>query len=156
MTENTGKPVTVESALEAIVRLSNDASIPERSLRRQVWGFAKAALEQIAMAKAGLADPAVVEDGHTVAWLLVWANGTREVRTRLEKDRCGLFSQEPLTLVPNGEIVAWRWADGGGYNADHRYSFVDPLENPEEVEAQNASSVIACRPLYSTATASPR
>lgn len=154
MTENTGKPVTVESALEAIVRLSNDASLSEKSLRLQVWGFAKAALEQIAAAKTGRTDPTVVEDGRTVAWLLVWADDTREVRTKPEQDRYGLARQEPLTLVPNGEIVAWRWADGGGYNADHRYSFIDPLEDPEEVEAQNASSVIGCRPLYLAATTS--
>ncbi|WP_315921609.1 hypothetical protein [Mesorhizobium sp. SP-1A] len=35
----------------------------------------------------------------------------------------------------------WRWTDGGGYNADYRYSKVDPREDDDECEMQGASSV---------------
>jgi hypothetical protein len=151
MSENSSldaTPLTVESALRRILALSEDASLTEERLRTQVRGYARNALEQVEVTKAGKTDVLEVEDGRTVAWLHVWADGAREVRSKVESDRYGLASTEPLSFVPNGEIVAWRWADGGGYNADHRYSFVDPLEDWEEVEAQGASSVISCRPLY--------
>jgi hypothetical protein len=134
-TSSNAKSVTVEHALRRIVELSKDGSLPEELLRTQVIAYAIGALEQ-------------VEDGRTIAWLLVWADGSPEVRTKPETDRYGLKSSIPLSFVPNGDIVAWRWGDGGGYNADYRYSFVDPLEDWEEVEAQGASSVIGCRPLY--------
>lgn len=142
------KALTVENALLGILALSQDSSLTEERLRTQVRAYAKTALKQVEAAKAGKTNVLAVEDGRTVAWLHVWADGTSEVRSKVESDRYGLASTEPLSFVPNGEIVAWRWADGGGHNADHRYSFVDPLEDWEEVEAQGASSVISCRPLY--------
>jgi hypothetical protein len=151
MNENSSPDVkagTVEKALRRILALSQDASLTEERLRAQVRACAETALEQVEAAKAGKTDVLAVEDGRTVAWLHVWADGSREVRSKVESDRYGLASTEPLTFVASGEIVAWRWADGGGYNADHRYSFVDPLEDWDEVEAQGASSVIGCRPLY--------
>ncbi|WP_327211377.1 hypothetical protein [Rhizobium leguminosarum] len=142
------KALTVEKALRRILALSQDASLTEERLRAQVRAYAETALEQVEAAKVAKTDALAVEDGRTVAWVHVWSDGSREVRSKLESDRYGLASTEPLTFVPNGEIVAWRWADGGGYNADHRYSFVDPLEEWDEVEAQGASSVISCRALY--------
>lgn len=141
--------VSVEAALTRIVALSKDRSLSEKRLRTQVRSFAKAALEQIELGKqAGvdvIANP--VED-LPVAWLHVWYGHPREITQNLVDDRYGLSEAIPLTFSPNGEIVAWRWADGGGYNAAPRYSFVDPLENWEEVEEQGAESVIGCKPLY--------
>jgi hypothetical protein len=147
-TSSNAKSVTVEHALRRIVELSKDGSLPEELLRTQVIAYAIGALEQVEAARSGKTDALSVEDGRTIAWLLVWADGSPEVRTKPETDRYGLRSSIPLSFVPNGDIVAWRWGDGGGYNADYRYSFVDPLEDWEEVEAQGASSVIGCRPLY--------
>jgi hypothetical protein len=152
-------PVSVEAALTRILALSQDRSLTEKRLRIQVWGFAKAALEQIAAEKlkreqAGhskdLRNRDLVATAGTppVAWLHVWSGLPKEVRTKLAEDKYGLSEAIPLHTDEWGEIVAWRWGDGGGYNADYRYSFVDPLENPEEVEAQNAESVIGCKPLY--------
>lgn len=141
--------VSVETALTRIIELSKDRSLSEKRLRTLVWGFAKAALEQIELGKqAGvdvLANP--VED-LPVAWLHVWSGHGREIKKALADDRYGLSEAIPLTFYPSGEIVAWRWADGGGYNADYRYSFVDPREDYEEVEAQGAESVTSCKPLY--------
>jgi hypothetical protein len=152
-------PVSVEAALTRILALSQDRSLTEKRLRIQVWGFAKAALEQIEAErlrreqagnpKASRTNDLVTPAGVApVAWLHVWSGLPKEVRTKLAEDKYGLSEAIPLHTDEWGEIVAWRWGDGGGYNADYRYSFVDPLENPEEVEAQNAESVIGCKPLY--------
>ncbi|NTF16834.1 hypothetical protein G6L37_00145 [Agrobacterium rubi] len=156
MTETASKPVTVESALRSIIDASQDRSLTEKRLRTQVWGYAKAAIElldaQAATTATADASPPVVDDVASVevpvvAWLLVRFD-RKEVRTKLPTDKDGLSEAVALCLEVAGEIIAWRWADGGGYNANYRYSFVDPLEDPEEVEAQGAESVIACEPLY--------
>jgi hypothetical protein len=156
MTDQKNQPVTVETALRSILRITQDESVTEKSLRTQVLGFANAAIELIeaAHAKGSPASTTMRSDSsEPVAWLHHWSGFAPEVRTKLADDKYGLASAVPLTLVPNGEVIAWRWADGGGYNADYRYSFVDPLENWEEVEEQNASSVIGCRALYRHPTA---
>lgn len=141
--------ITVEAALTRIVALSRDRTLSEKRLRTLVWGFAKAALEQIELGKqAGVDVLANPVDDLPVAWLHVWSGHRRRITKDLVDDRYGLSEAIPLTFFPNGDIIAWRWADGGGYNTNHRYSFVDPLENPEEVEAQGAESVIGCKPLY--------
>lgn len=140
---------SVEAALTRIIELSKNRSLSDKRLRSSVLGFARSALEQIELGKqAGvdvLANP--VED-LPVAWLHVWSGHGRAIKKTLADDRYGLSEAIPLTFFPNGEVVAWRWADGGGYNADYRYSFVDPREDYEEVEAQGAESVTACKPLY--------
>ncbi len=147
--EGTAAPVSVETALRSILRISQDRSLSEKRMRLQIWGFAKAAIEQIELGRQSgidvISNP--IED-LPVAWLHAWHGLPREITKTLADDRYGLAEAIPLTFFPNGEIIAWRWADGGGYNASHRYSFVDPLENPEEVEEQGAESVIGCRPLY--------
>jgi hypothetical protein len=48
------------------------------------------------------------------------------------------------------EIFCYRWTDGGGYNADYRYSFVDPRLDEDEVYDSGASCVGKCEPLYTT------
>lgn len=95
----------------------------------------------------------VEPDDTVVAYLGIWANGEPEVAT--SADRLIRGSEKPkltgLTLKKNGEVVAWRWMDGGGYNADYRYSFVDPRESEEEVEDSGASCVGSCEELYQAA-----
>ena len=159
MTDSTTRPVTVESPIRSILKLSQDKSLTERRLRTQIWGYAKAAIDLIDAEHAKRGSGPTTSDSRAVgnvspggapvvAWLHVWSGLPSKVCTKLADDRYGLSEAIPLCFDEWGEILAWRWADGGGYNADHRYSFVDPLENPEEVEAQGAQSVIACKPLY--------
>lgn len=158
MTDETPKAVSVESALRSILRLVDDKTLTEKRLRIQTWGFAKAALELLeagspsaekkSFSDTRATDTTVRSDVPIVAWLHVWSPDRREVRRKLADDKYGLHEAIPLQYDEWGEILAWQWADGGGYNSSHRYSFVDPLENPDEVEAQNAESVIGCRPLY--------
>jgi hypothetical protein len=52
--------------------------------------------------------------------------------------------QAPVSAAP----VAYRFADGGGYNADWRYSTYDPREYPDIVEDSGASCLSSCTPLY--------
>ena len=89
-------------------------------------------------------------DGTIVAWLGTWANGEPEVKTNGTHFYRG--TEKPtltgLTLKKNGEVAAWRWTDGGGHNADYRYSFVDPREDEDEVEEQGAECVGSCEELY--------
>ena len=54
--------------------------------------------------------------------------------TKAEAGKEVAFSTDLTTEV-------WRWTDGGGYNADYRYSKVDPREDDDECEMQGASSV---------------
>ncbi len=144
MSEAAIAPVTVESALRSILRISQDRTLTEKRLRTQVWGFAKAALAQLEAGQVKCPSPGSAP----VAWLHVWAGYPRKVETTLADDKYGLSEAIPLHTDEWGEIIAWRWADGGGRNADYRYSFVNPLEDPEEVERQGAESVIGCAPLY--------
>jgi hypothetical protein len=155
--ESKTTPVSIETALRSILRISEDRSLTEKRLRIQVWGFAKAALEHIEAERAKQAggskdsrtrDLVVPAETPPVAWLHVWSGLPKKVCTKLADDKYGLSEAIPLHTDEWGEIIAWRWGDGGGYNADYRYSFVDPLENPEEVEEQGAESVVGCTPLY--------
>jgi hypothetical protein len=141
--------VSVESALRRIVEIANDRSMTEKRVRTQVWAYARAALAQIEIAKlTGTNVLAEVAQELPIAWLHDWSGRDNEISTDLVDDRYGLAAAIPLSFEENGDILGWRWADGGGYNADYRYSLVDPQENWDEVEAQGASSVISCRPLY--------
>jgi len=159
MTDKVSNASIAEVALRSILVLVRDSTLTEKGFRQLVWGCAKNAIDQIdaEQAKRGSGatssvsrtiDNVVPVEVPVVAWLHVWSGLGNEVRTKLADDKYGLSEAIPLCFDEWGEVLAWRWADGGGYNAGHRYSLVDPREDREEVEAQGAESVIACKPLY--------
>jgi hypothetical protein len=125
----------------------------EASARKAAWDHYLMTISK-AFTEDGRPAPKPVEkpevDGSIVAWLAVWANGEPEVATSEKHLVRG--DEKPkltgLTLKKSGEIAAWRWTDGGGYNAGYRYSFVDPREDEQEVEDQGAESVASCQELY--------
>lgn len=66
-----------------------------------------------------------------------WEEKVAVAEARAAKAEAGkevAFSTDLTTTV-------WQWTDGGGYNADYRYSTVDPREDENECETQGASSV---------------
>jgi hypothetical protein len=132
-----------EVVLRDIITVARDNSINEEILRLRVEEIAMKALKP-----EPVAEPASVDPPKVVAWLYLQNERFVEVRTKLRADQDWFEEAIPLSTVPNGDIIAWRWCDGGGYNSDFRYSFIDPTEDPEEVERLNAESVISCEPLY--------
>lgn len=69
-------------------------------------------------------------------FIKAWEEKLAVAEARAAKAEAGevTFSTDLTTEV-------WRWTDGGGYNADYRYSKVDPREDDDECEMQGASSV---------------
>lgn len=125
----------------------------EASARKAAWDHYVVMISK-AFTEDGKPAPKPVEkqepDGTVVAWMAIWANGEPEVATSEKHLVRG--SETPkltgLTLRKNGDVAAWRWTDGGGYNAGYRYSFIDPREYEDEVEEQGAESVGSCEELY--------
>ena len=83
-----------------------------------------------------------------VAFLVIFGDGNYDIATRFVRFSLNGINPIGLTLEENGPIVAYRWSDGGGYNADWRYSIVDPREDEWEFESSGASSVGRIEPLY--------
>lgn len=145
--------ISVESALKKIIEMTLSSSHSDRVMRNRIRSLARNAIEQIELGRlSGVDVVTAVFEGLPVAWLHVWANGSREVEATLADDRYGLSEAIPLTFMPNGPPIAWRWGNGEGRNASPNYSFVDPLENWEEVELCGATSVVGCRPLFAHPT----
>jgi hypothetical protein len=132
----------------------NDGS-DEKSAREAAWLHYVGMMSR-AFTVDGSPAPKPIEeveaDDAIVAYMTIWANGEPEVATSADRLIRGSEKSKvtALTLKANGDVVAWRWTDGGGYNADFRYSFVDPRDDEEEVEASGASCVGKCEELYLT------
>jgi len=70
-------------------------------------------------------------------FIRAWEEKVAVAEARAAKAEAGkevAFSTDLTTEV-------WRWTDGGGYNADYRYSKVDPREDDDEREMQGACSL---------------
>jgi len=125
----------------------------EATARKAAWDHYVAMMSK-AFTEDGKPAPRPVEksepDETVVAWMAIWANGEPEVATSEKKLVRGSETPEliGLTLKKNGDVAAWRWTDGAGYNADYRYSFVDPREYEDEVEEKGAEYVGGCDELY--------
>ncbi len=125
----------------------------ETSARKEAWDHYVLTVSK-AFTEDGRPAPRPVvapePDGSIVAWMAIWDNGEAEVKTTEKQFLRGKETPKliGLTLKKNGDVAAWRWTDGGGYNADYRYSFVNPREHEDEVEEQGAESVGSCHALY--------